>query len=56
LGNPPVKLVRRRRPLHADDHAALGLDHFEPDIGLAGEFCALTHVQRIAAQIVAMQK
>src|SRR5262249_55669804 len=41
LRDPPVKLACRRRPPHADHHAAAGLDYLKSRIGLAGEFCAL---------------
>ena len=56
LGNAPIELARRRRPPHADDHAAARFDHFEARIGLAGELGALAHMQRIAAQIVPVQE
>src|SRR5262249_1066966 len=47
LRDPPVKLACRRRPPHADHHAAAGLDYLKSRIGLAGEFCALADMQWI---------
>src|ERR1700685_2100773 len=49
-------MAGRRRPAHAYHHAALALDHFEARVGLAGEFGTLADMERIAAQIVAVQE
>ena len=56
LRDAPVKIAGRRRPPHADHHAAFGLDHLEAGVGLAGELGALADMQRIAAQVVPVQE
>jgi len=55
-GDAPIEMSGRRRPPHANDHAARCFHHFEARVGFTRELGSFPGVQGLVAELMAVKK